>query len=99
MRLFNKALLKIQVYLYYTAKPNLLNPIFYMRLIRESYSEYRIKKIDNGQLHEHLTTTIAKSKSTGCEYSDYLTIWNALNKSKPKNILECGSGISSVLSA
>ena len=95
----NRFYMKPLVYFYYTGKPNYFNPISYKRRKRELLSKKEIKKIDNGKLYTFLEYTIKKSKSTGCEYSDYLTIWDDLHKNKPKNILECGSGISSVVFA
>lgn len=90
---------KVAVHFYYTAKPKSINPISIKRRKRESIAEGKIKSINNGELYNLLQETIEKSKSTGCEYSDYLTIWEALNQHQPKNILECGSGISSVVFA
>ncbi|RMZ49958.1 hypothetical protein EB822_10650 [Flavobacteriaceae bacterium PRS1] len=98
-KILNKFYKETLVYFYYTGRPKKFNPISYRRRKRELLAKKEIKKIDDGELYAFLQDTTQKSKSTGCEYSDYLTIWEDLNKKKPKNILECGSGISSVVFA
>ena len=77
----------------------MLNPIFYLRRSHEKKAKRKIKELDGGALYEFLNEVINKSNSTGCEYSDHFRIWNELNENKPKNILECGSGVSSVVFA
>jgi len=86
-------------YFYYSGRPKILNPITYLRRKRELFSKKELMAINNGELYEYLLDTINKSDSTGCEFSDYLTIWNELNKNSYKVILECGSGISTVVFA
>ena len=88
---------RISVYFYYTAKPDFLNPIFYLRRLRERNSIKELKKIDNGKLLSYIDLLISESKSTGCEYSDYYSLWQVLNEKKPNLILECGAGISTVV--
>ena len=88
---------RISLYFYYTAKPAFLNPIFYLRKRRERNSIKELKKIDNGRLLSYINLLISESKSTGCEYSDYYSLWQVLNEKKPNLILECGSGISTVV--
>ena len=98
-KIFEKISSKISVYFLYTAKPNMINPIFYLRKSYEQKAQRKIKELDGGALYDFLNEVIKKSNSTGCEYSDYFRIWNELNENKPKNILECGSGVSSVVFA
>ena len=62
-----------------------------MRIINEKNSQKKFEKIDNGVLNNEIKNLLAKSDSTGCEYSDYVTLWNNLNQIKPKYILELGS--------
>ena len=96
MKVFVK---RIMVYFYYAGKPHQVNPIYYIRKKINSRSLMAIKSIDDGDLYKYLKIVMEKSGSTGCEYTDYLTLWNHLKKHTPKAIIECGSGISSVLFA
>jgi len=82
------------VYLYYTARPHIINPIFWLRLINEWYKKRKLTK--NDFLWNHLSVAIRKSKSLGCEYSDYYFLYNSLingdlinlaDKNKDKTIL------------
>ena len=38
------------VYVYYTAKPDFINPIYYFRRLYDYQCEVKFKKIDNGKL-------------------------------------------------
>lgn len=53
--------------------------------------------------HEALWQVVAdnieKSNSTGCAYTDYLALYEYVRRYKPTEILECGSGISTVVLA
>jgi len=40
-----------------------------------------------------------RSKSTGCSYSDYLVLYNYIRSAKPKEVLECGTGVSTIIMA
>ena len=96
---YDKLIFRVKNYFYFGAKPKFLNPLFYMRIINEKNSQKKFEKIDNGVLNNEIKNLLAKSDSTGCEYSDYVTLWNNLNQIKPKYILELGSGITSVIIA
>lgn len=90
---------KLLIYFYYTGKPKSINPISYLRNFINNNAEEKIKNINNGELYRFLSQTRSRSGSTGCEFIDYYTIWENLNKYKPSIILECGSGISTVVFA
>lgn len=90
---------RVVVHFYYTGKPKWLNPISKRRKSWEALSKKRLQEIDGGELFDLLETLRLQSKSTGSQYSDYYNIWSDLNKLKPKNILECGSGISTLVFA
>ena len=98
-KIYNKISSMISVYFYYTGKPKTINPISYSRRNYEETAKREISKLDGGKLYRFLYDVIEKSESTGCEFSDYLTILNELKKYKPRNILECGSGVSTVVFA
>lgn len=65
---------KFMVYFYFTVKPKVFNPITYFRRWCDQYSKKELMAINNGELYKYLLDTINKSGSTGCEFSDYLTI-------------------------
>ena len=90
---------RFSVYTYYTAKPNFINPIYYLRRLYDYQGEIKFKKIDNGELYHLIKKITKKSKSTGCEYSDYFSLYDRIIKRKAKNVLELGSGISTCVIA
>ena len=53
----------------------------------------------NKGLEKEIISYIKNSKSTGCNYSDYLAIYSYIRKNKPKSILECGTGVSTIVMA
>lgn len=63
----------------------------------ERNAEKKIKA--NLPLWNLLKAYIEKSPSTGCSFSDYLVLYNYVKKHKPKEILECGTGMSTVVLA
>ena len=89
----------IKFYFFYTARPKYVNPIFYLRKISEKIDENKFSKIKNGELKKIIDTARSKSNSTGCNYSDYLNLYELVKKYKPRNILELGPGISSCVLA
>ncbi|MEK7208931.1 MAG: hypothetical protein AAB677_01580 [Patescibacteria group bacterium] len=44
-----------------------------------------------------LTNYLSATRSTGCAYSDYLELYNYVRKQKPREILECGTGVSTII--
>ena len=58
---------------------------------------YRLKK--NKGLWLELTQYLVQSQSTGCSYTDYWKLYSFVRKNKPKEILECGTGVSTVVMA
>lgn len=53
----------------------------------------------NGPLWTTLADYLAKSTSTGGEYTDYLALYQHVRTHKPREILECGTGVSTVVLA
>ena len=53
----------------------------------------------NRALWETLNSYMENSTSTGVEYSDYLALYDHVRTHRPKEILECGTGISTVVLA
>jgi hypothetical protein len=56
---------------------------------------YQIRKNDG--LWKELSSYLTKSEFTGCSYSDYWEIYSFVRNKKPKEILECGTGVSTVV--
>jgi hypothetical protein len=96
---FGRTLAKVALYFYYTASPALLNPLHYLRAWSRQRGEAKIRSIDDGALYAYLRDIVEKSGSTGCDFSDYWTIYSTLQELQPKAVLECGSGVSSVVFA
>lgn len=67
------------------------------RKLVEVYSRYRLKK--RADLWSALESYVEGSKSTGCGYTDYWALYSYVKKNKPKEILECGTGVSTLVLA
>ena len=67
------------------------------RMYLQYSPEKKLRK--NRVLWSILDEYIRNSGSTGCSYSDYLILYNYIRDHKPKEILECGTGISTVVMA
>lgn len=48
-----------------------------------------------GQLEDYLR----KTDSTGCNYSDYYLLYKSIRNKKPREVLECGTGVSTLVIA
>ena len=68
-----------------------------MRRLLEIKAKRYLKK-DN-ELWRQLTDYLHKSSSTGCNYSDYAALYKHVLEHKPKEILECGTGVSTIIMA
>jgi hypothetical protein len=53
----------------------------------------------NHALWSALQEYIRASKSTGCGYIDYATLYSAIRQQRPLEVLECGSGVSTLVIA
>jgi len=51
----------------------------------------------NPQLWQELTTYRQATKSTGCSWSDLWTLYKTVRSRKPREILECGPGVSTLV--
>ena len=83
-------------YLYFTARPKQINPIYFLRQVREGFSVQQIRRM-YPDLYKEICGLIVNSGSTGGEWSDYLTLYEEIRSKKPNKILELGSGISSLI--
>lgn len=53
----------------------------------------------NEGLWKTLTGYLHKTGSTGCSYTDYWTLYNYVRQNKPSQILECGTGVTTIVMA
>ena len=53
--------------------------------------------LGNPKLKEYLQHYARTSPSTGCSYSDYAVLYNWIRKNKPKEVLELGTGYSTLV--
>ncbi len=53
----------------------------------------------NPELWEQISLYMKKTKSTGVSWSDFWELYNAIRTYKPKHILECGPGASTMVMA
>ena len=67
----------------------------YRQLYLLSYIYIKRRK----QLFYLISNCSKKSNSTGVSFSDYKVLYDVIKKHKPKNVLELGSGISSIIMA
>lgn len=65
------------------------------------YIEDRAERIIKSRplLKKYLEDYARTSSSTGCGYSDYLLLYNWIRDHKPQEVLECGTGFSTVVLA
>lgn len=64
------------------------------------YSKQGLKNIrKNAQLFNTLTKYLKISDSTGCSFSDLWILYSYVKKFKPIEILECGTGVSTIVMA
>ncbi|MGB5717823.1 MAG: hypothetical protein WBN81_12100 [Gammaproteobacteria bacterium] len=52
-----------------------------------------------GELPRLLRTYLSKTESTGCSWSDYATLYRRIRTLRPREVLECGTGVSTVVIA
>ena len=97
-RKIKKSLNLITNYFYYMAKPVWLNSISVARSINDIYCRKLVEK-NYKKLFCQLNDLVQKSNSTGCEYSDYLNLYKLIRTGNYRQILECGSGVSSAVIA
>jgi len=68
-----------------------------IRKLAELYS--RRKLSSNRELWGVLQNYLSKTKSTGCGYIDYYQLYKQIRKCQPKEVLECGTGVSTLIIA
>jgi len=68
---------------------------------RRPYFEKRaLQKIkENEKLYEALSSYIKRAKTSGASYFDYWMLYRYIRTKKPKEVLECGTGVTTVAMA
>ena len=85
-----------------TAYPKLMKRLKkpYFSFIRKRYQQYGLRNLKkNRQLFQILTGYLELSKSTGCNFYDYWFLYRYVRRHNPREILECGTGASTVVMA
>jgi hypothetical protein len=83
---------------YHKLIKKLKKPIF--SLTKSYYENIGLKNLKKNQiLYQTLARYLNESKSTGCNYSDYWYLYNFIRQNKPTEILECGTGASTLVMA
>lgn len=67
------------------------------RAIEERKSRNKLRS--NIKLWTELSEYLVKTKSTGCSYSDYWQLYKYVRRRKPVEILECGTGVTTLVMA
>jgi hypothetical protein len=71
-----------------------------IRFLRKVIRWQARKKLKaNPELWEQITSYLKITKSTGVSWSDFWELYNAIRTNKPKHILECGPGASTLVMA
>jgi hypothetical protein len=65
---------------------------------QQSRALRQLQSVSGGLLDE-LTHYAAESRSTGCQWTDYWTLYAAIRKYRPREVLECGTGVSTIVIA
>ncbi len=68
-----------------------------LRKLCELNAKYQIKQLTH--LNQMLIEYSDKTKSTGCSYSDYWELYKAIRTHKPKEVLELGTGVTTIIIA
>lgn len=65
------------------------------KFIFDGIAKVRLKL--NPELWEHLSQSEAVTESTGCDFREYWWLYNYVTTHRPRYILECGAGISTIV--
>lgn len=68
-----------------------------LRKLAQINAERMLRK--NAELWAALKEYLKKSESTGCGYIDYAFLYKTIRSAKPVEILECGTGVSTLIIA
>ncbi len=73
--------------------------LFKLEIILRKWAEIRSKALlrKNSELWIALQQYLNKTESTGCGYIDYAYLYKTIRSTKPIEILECGTGVSTLI--
>lgn len=74
-----------------------LQILAFTRALLDRQARFRLRR--NCRLFGELQSYLRQSGSTGCNYLDYWELYTAVRRRKPREILECGTGVSTVVLA
>ena len=67
---------------------------------KSRYEKHGLKNLKKNQsLYQKLTDYLRLSKATGCNYHDYWILYDYIRQHKPQEVLECGTGASTLVMA
>src|SRR3989344_6638641 len=70
------------------------------RRYRKYFEKQAVRELKkNSEFWKTISDYIGKTGSTGCSYADYLVLYNYIRTKKPKEVLECGTGTSTIVMA
>lgn len=72
---------------------------FITRRLNATRAAAKRRLMDNGPLWTTLQDYLARSNSTGGEFSDYMALYDHVRQHRPREILECGTGVSTIVMA
>jgi len=70
-----------------------------IKLARRINRRLAINKLKDAGIYTELRKYMDLTKSTGVSWSDFWELYNAVRTKKPKSILECGPGASTLVFA
>lgn len=68
-----------------------------LRLLSDLMAKKKIQQ--NKGLWAELTSYLEKTGSTGCSFGDYLVLYTYIREKKPVEVLECATGVSTIVMA
>lgn len=81
---------------YHKLMKKMKKPIF--SFTKERHDKHALKSLKKNQsLYQKLTEYLRLSESTGCNYYDYWILYHYIRTHKPVEILECGTGASTIV--
>jgi len=71
-------------------------PRWYSKVLEEGAKKYILGK---RELWKDLDNYLKQSPSTGASFGDYKVLYDEIRKRKPKEVLECGTGVTTIIIA
>ena len=65
----------------------------------QNQARSKLEHVGDGSLYRELNHYLSQTKSTGCQWTDYWTLYAAIRKYRPREVLECGTGVSTLVIA